>query len=497
MQVSDILTSLINELQLITSGFCSSAVKKYWLGRGITNLTLDHFDVRAYNPRKRSLTTILETKGFTAEDIKPILHGKSGKHELFGHGSLIPARYNRSIWNLIYIPLVGLKMYCSSIQLKHPFNIDEALQSDGPVIVCEAPIDCMSAWQLGVRSVISTFGTQFDPLDFSPFMGRQLTTLFDNDPAGKMASEKFQRKYLGSKSAFVPAPFKDVNEFLVGGGTSEALQEIVRNAVQYAAAEATTGPQLLPVDGLSKILDKETVPNFLEDNRELFYATHKGKEIRLHPPMYDVHTRFAQYFNDLGFPFIFDKSREFPTLFLGDRTITFRLEDLACRHFLYEQIKLYSMQSSWGKEFVQSFGDFIFSSERAKIVDSVYFACTVDEVNYYYTGNDKILRVACGNVTQIKNGLNDFQIGLLAPEKPFTAWDYCDRACQKQAIDLLKKLYLDSLALDPVDRIPSLAFNLTHLTPNLSLRPLRESSGNSGSGKSEEAKLYSFLYLGT
>lgn len=117
MQLSELLTALFNEWQTVTSGFCSTGVTKYWKGRRITDSTLDHFDVR-YNPRSRSLTSILRAKGFPIEEIKTVLYGKSGKRELFGKGSIIPLKSRGGIWDLMWVGLTGAKLYCSSIDRK-------------------------------------------------------------------------------------------------------------------------------------------------------------------------------------------------------------------------------------------------------------------------------------------------------------------------------------------------------------------------------------------
>jgi hypothetical protein len=137
-----------------------------------------------------------------------------------------------------------------------------------------------------------------------------------------------------------------------------------------------------------------------------------------------------------------------------------------------------------------------YHGSRSKHVTSVYFACKSLDAAYFYIGNDNILRVAAHSVTQIKNGINSYGVGLLPPTLSFTPWSFILETKKVEAVALLKKLYLDNLALDDADKIPSLAFNLAHIFPDLPLRPLRENTGLAGSGKTEAAMIYAAIIYG-
>jgi|GEM_PF-4662574 5S rRNA maturation endonuclease (ribonuclease M5) len=492
------LTAFYNLLPEIADS--DNPVMNYWRARCITAETLNVFGVRVWDGgREHSIIDMLAGRGFEEQQIRAHLYAGDGTRPLFNDiGSILPVIHDGTIWNFMYVSVANKKLYCKGIHLAWPFNIDSVLGDNQPVVVCEAPIDAMAAWQLEVQNVISTFGVNFQNLDFSALSGRPITVLFDNDAAGVTGSYKFLQKYPGSKLCFIPKEYgKDCADLLNAGGTPEILRKIIECT---AAATVSENPAAKAVPAIVPVTPKGKGYDFFGDCRNLFFDfDEEGKAIKRNPTTYEIVNGIYTYYTGKNGHFICDKSRGTATLFLDDGSvICLDLNNRAARNWLFEQIQIVSMASAKGKEIITALVDYLFDPARSTIVESVYFS-TYDRENraaYFYTGDDTILRVSPGEVKPLRNGLNEHKIGLIGPTFPFKSWRFDPTVTKTDAIRLLFDLYVKSLALDEIDALISLAFNLTHLSPDLSIRVCRENTGASSSGKSEETKLWGTIIYG-
>ncbi len=129
----------------------------------------------------------------------------------------------------------------------------------GAVLVVEGQFDCMSAYQAGIKNVISvgsgknSLGIWLELLDPIP----ETYICFDNDKAGKDASYKFAER-IGvekSKEVLYPEGIKDANEFFKSNTKSEFL-ELIKNARPFYTRKYN---DLLDVINLLRLDDKEKV----------------------------------------------------------------------------------------------------------------------------------------------------------------------------------------------------------------------------------------------
>lgn len=120
----------------------------------------------------------------------------------------------------------------SEVWLYHEQGIDTGLKK-GAVLVVEGEFDCMSAWQSGIKNVVSpasgkdSYGVWLEHLDPIP----EVYIAYDNDKAGREASGKFAER-IGiekSKEVFYPEDVKDANEFFKTRQKSDFI-ELIRNA---------------------------------------------------------------------------------------------------------------------------------------------------------------------------------------------------------------------------------------------------------------------------
>lgn len=102
------------------------------------------------------------------------------------------------------------------VWLYHEQGIDTGLKK-GAVLVVEGEFDCMSAWQAGIKNVVSpasgkdSYGVWLELLDPIP----SVYIAYDNDKAGKDASYKFAER-IGiekCKEISYPEGIKDANDF--------------------------------------------------------------------------------------------------------------------------------------------------------------------------------------------------------------------------------------------------------------------------------------------
>lgn len=108
----------------------------------------------------------------------------------------------------------------------HLFGLNYAKQSirnNNAAIVVEGYFDVISSHQAGLTNVVSTSGT-FLSSKQTMLLSRyseNINVLFDNDEAGKRASEKYIKKCaidgVKLKEVFLPDGYKDIDEYIVDG----------------------------------------------------------------------------------------------------------------------------------------------------------------------------------------------------------------------------------------------------------------------------------------
>jgi twinkle protein len=121
-------------------------------------------------------------------------------------------------------------------------------EAKGKLLVTEGEIDAFSAWQLGIRWVVSSVGGAGEvrraewiekiPKDCSIYI------CYDNDEVGQRSARELAERigFERCKNVILPE-VKDTNEFLQNGGTSERYLELVKNGKRFEA------------DGVSKVAD--------------------------------------------------------------------------------------------------------------------------------------------------------------------------------------------------------------------------------------------------
>lgn len=117
----------------------------------------------------------------------------------------------------------------------HEDGVQHALQKRG-VLIVEGEMDLMSAWQAGIKNVVSpasgkdSYGVWIELLDNIP----RIYIAYDNDEPGRTTGKKFAER-LGTEKCYevrYPDGIKDANEFFTKH-TIEEYREIIKAATPY------------------------------------------------------------------------------------------------------------------------------------------------------------------------------------------------------------------------------------------------------------------------
>ena len=131
------------------------------------------------------------------------------------------------------------------------WNYGPDLVADGAVVICEALLDAMSCWMVGVRHVTATYGVNGWTADHDAALrtwkARDVFVAFDADAAGDAAAstrcdQLIAAGYTAYRVQF--APGMDANDTLRGAGGDEALRAAIRGAVWVGGAPRVVVPAM-------------------------------------------------------------------------------------------------------------------------------------------------------------------------------------------------------------------------------------------------------------
>ena len=130
------------------------------------------------------------------------------------------------------------------------YNIDRVNKTED-IILVEGEFDCISAWQLGFKNVISTSigagGFKDKWIEFFDACSGDIYLAYDNDEAGDKGAEKVIARVGKHRCLRIKLPRKDFNECLMAGYKKEELE------IYFESAESSKPESLLP---LSEALEK-------------------------------------------------------------------------------------------------------------------------------------------------------------------------------------------------------------------------------------------------
>lgn len=190
----------------------------------------------ALNESKEALEYLNIERGLTNETIK---HFKLG-YDKTKNAISIPHFKNNELINIKYrflkpdkIKYVGEKGAESWIYNEQ--GIQEGITKGG-VLVCEGEIDCMSAYQAGIKNVISpasgkdSYGIWLEMLDNVP----KVYIAYDNDKGGKETAYKIAERVGTDKcyEVLYPEGIKDANEYFKKH-TIEEYKVLLKNAKPF------------------------------------------------------------------------------------------------------------------------------------------------------------------------------------------------------------------------------------------------------------------------
>lgn len=132
------------------------------------------------------------------------------------------------------------------------YNID-VIDKTLPITIVEGECDCMAAYQLGYKNVISVpngaGGIQEDWIDFFDGCSGNVYIAYDNDAPGEKGARSLAKR-IGFERCFrVVLPLKDFNDTLMGGYTQDDITPYFTKAQQY------TPPAFTHMEGLKDKLD--------------------------------------------------------------------------------------------------------------------------------------------------------------------------------------------------------------------------------------------------
>jgi archaellum biogenesis ATPase FlaH len=131
------------------------------------------------------------------------------------------------------------------------FNVD-ALAGHDEILLASGESDALALVTLGFENVVATTtGEGSLPASAVDALAKKARVLipFDNDAAGQKGAREIGKRIGFDRAWLVPLPvgLKDVNEFLVNGGTHEAFKGLLANAIQF---------DIPSISNLSQALDR-------------------------------------------------------------------------------------------------------------------------------------------------------------------------------------------------------------------------------------------------
>lgn len=180
---------------------------------------------KALQNTPEALSYLRETRGFTDETIGHFHLGYNEEYKAisiptFRDGELVNIKYR--IINPTGAKYIGEKG--AETWLFHETGLDFA-QKSGRVLIVEGELDCISAYQAGVKNVISpasgkdSYGVWLERLDKIP----KVYIAYDNDSGGRETAREMADRIGTDKSFEVKYPegFKDANEYLLSHSVDE------------------------------------------------------------------------------------------------------------------------------------------------------------------------------------------------------------------------------------------------------------------------------------
>ena len=168
----------------------------------------------------------------------------------------------------------------------NPVGIREA----SAVILTESIFDALSLMVLGFSNTTASYGTNGFTADHLAALKRAKITrvycAYDADPAGDHAADQLAHDLAvhGIEVRRVRLPCKDPNDFLTGGGTKEAFQALLDQAVVMpVAGTATPSPSPSQIEPPLAVT-RETTPSQPSDSAESFEILLGDRTYRVESP---------------------------------------------------------------------------------------------------------------------------------------------------------------------------------------------------------------------
>ena len=179
--------SFVEDLPRLHPGY--PELHRYLWGRGISQLTYEHFNVRV-NP-------CLPELAFCFTNI---------------HGNVVGVVFR----NIYDKKISGLKIEGVDLPKKAKkgawFGL-HLVDVSKPLLVCEGEIDCMLAYEHGFKNVVSPGGMSLTKQQARAIYNREILVGFDSDKAGEFGWKQVQRLWPNKKLRKIDwTPYKDVGE---------------------------------------------------------------------------------------------------------------------------------------------------------------------------------------------------------------------------------------------------------------------------------------------
>lgn len=203
---------------------------------------VDFFIENLFNTRHpQALEYLTSLRGLTHETIK---HFKLG-YDIERGAIAIPIFKGNELINFKYRYLEsgGEKSgrYTSERDAETWVFNEDAIEDGkrkGGILIVEGEIDCMSAWQMGIKNVVApsagaqSYGPWLEQIDKI----KRIYIAFDNDDAGKKAGENMAER-LGSERCYrVVWPDKDANDFLLRHPQDD-IKDLIKEAKPFIASQ--------------------------------------------------------------------------------------------------------------------------------------------------------------------------------------------------------------------------------------------------------------------
>lgn len=155
-------------------------------------------------------------RGFNAETVKDWHLGI----DTIDKSIIIPVYFKSQLMGIIKRKLFGQPKYLNTPGMPKSeilFGYDKYTFTDGWVNICEGPLDCIWMHQNGFKNTIATLGASLSNIQFSLLkqIGTGLRICYDNDNAGKIASNKIKGTYgrsIAIEILKLPEQYKDIQE---------------------------------------------------------------------------------------------------------------------------------------------------------------------------------------------------------------------------------------------------------------------------------------------